>query len=147
MDASRGPRGQERRPRLIFGNGTVAFSGIDLTTWILGGALVGVLVDRGMTGGLSRLLGDLVAGVLGALAAIALLGYFTHRASYGFGGRLAVAVLGGAIFAAAHGAQYRRPRRWPPPGTPIAAEDASANEPASEPAPADETSRTPTATV
>ena len=120
------------------------FSGIDLTTWILGGALVGVLVGRAMTGGLTRLLGDLVAGVLGALAAIALVGYFTNLASHGFGGRLAVAMVGGAIFAAAaHGAQYRRPRRGPPPGSPVA--DASSKEPEPEAAPTDETSPMPTA--
>jgi hypothetical protein len=130
---------------VILASGAITFSGVELTLWILGGGLVGVLVGRGIAGGLSRLVGDLVAGVLGALAAIALVSYFVDLASYSFGGRLVVAMVGGAIFVAAvHGSQYRRARRPAPPAqsATTAAEDLSTREP--EP---DDSYPTPTATT
>ncbi len=128
------------------------FSGVDLALWLLGGALIGVLVGRWMSGGLralSTLLGDLIAGTLGALAAIALVGYFVNLAGYSVGGRLVVALVGGAIFVAlARGAQYRRTRR--PVATPrseIATPDETSTTPRAidDTYRADDGSRTPTA--
>jgi uncharacterized membrane protein YeaQ/YmgE (transglycosylase-associated protein family) len=129
----------------------VNVSHTDLTLWLLGGALVGILVGRWMTGGLralAALLGDLFAGALGALTAIALVSYFVNLASYSVGGRLAVALVGAAIFVAVvRGVQYKRARRPPTPAAVTPPDQTSATPPPNDAYHADDTPHAPPATA
>jgi uncharacterized membrane protein YeaQ/YmgE (transglycosylase-associated protein family) len=76
---------------------TVTFS--DLALQIIAGAIAAGLVGRALRGGGFGLIGDLVIGVLGALAANFVVGYFGlfNLTQYGLMGELIVAIIGALL--------------------------------------------------
>jgi len=82
---------------MVLGAFTVTFS--DLALQIIAGAIAAGLVGRAFRGGGFGLLGDLVIGVLGALAANFVIGYFAlfNLTQYGLMGELIVAIIGAIL--------------------------------------------------
>ena len=82
---------------MVLGAFTVTFS--DLALQILAGAIAAGLVGRALRGGGFGLLGDLVIGVLGALAANFVVGYFAlfNLTRFGLMGELIVAIIGAIL--------------------------------------------------
>ena len=76
---------------------TVTFS--DLVLQIVAGAIAAALTGRAMTGAGFGLVGDLVIGVIGAIAANFVVGYFAlfNLAHYGLLGELIVAIIGAVL--------------------------------------------------
>jgi uncharacterized membrane protein YeaQ/YmgE (transglycosylase-associated protein family) len=76
---------------------TVTFS--DLVLQIVAGAIAAALTGRAMSGAGFGLLGDLVVGVIGAIAANFVVGYFAlfNLAHYGLPGELIVAIIGAVL--------------------------------------------------
>jgi uncharacterized membrane protein YeaQ/YmgE (transglycosylase-associated protein family) len=82
---------------MVLGAFTVTFS--DLALQIIAGAIAAGLVGRAFRGGGFGLLGDLVIGVLGAIAANFVVGYFAlfNLTQYGLMGELIVAIIGAIL--------------------------------------------------
>jgi uncharacterized membrane protein YeaQ/YmgE (transglycosylase-associated protein family) len=82
---------------MVLGAFTVTFS--DLALQIIAGAIAAGLVGRALRGGGFGLIGDLVIGVLGALAANFVVGYFGlfNLTQYGLMGELIVAIIGAIL--------------------------------------------------
>jgi uncharacterized membrane protein YeaQ/YmgE (transglycosylase-associated protein family) len=110
---------------MILGAFSYTVSVSDLTLWILGAALAGVSIGQLMAGRFMELVGDLIAGIVGGLAAVGLVGFLMDMAALGFWTRPVVAVVGAAILVGLvrGGGHYRRmhtPASSPlsPPTTP-----------------------------
>ena len=76
---------------------TVAFS--DFALQIIVGAIAGGIVGRAMRGGGFGLLGDLLIGAIGAIAAVFVVSYFAlfNIKQYGLTGELIVAAVGAIL--------------------------------------------------
>jgi uncharacterized membrane protein YeaQ/YmgE (transglycosylase-associated protein family) len=82
---------------MVLGAFTVTFS--DLALQIIAGAIAAGMAGRAMRGGGFGLLGDLVIGALGALAANFVVGYFAlfDLTRFGLLGELIVAIIGAIL--------------------------------------------------
>jgi len=82
---------------LVLGAFTVTFS--DLALQIIAGAIAAGLVGRALRGGGFGILGDLVFGVIGAIGANFVVGYFGlfNLTQYGLIGELIVAAIGAIL--------------------------------------------------
>jgi uncharacterized membrane protein YeaQ/YmgE (transglycosylase-associated protein family) len=82
---------------MVLGAFTVTFS--DLALQIIAGAIAAGVVGRALRGGGFGLIGDLVIGVFGAIAANFVVGYFGlfNLTQYGLMGELIVAIIGAIL--------------------------------------------------
>jgi uncharacterized membrane protein YeaQ/YmgE (transglycosylase-associated protein family) len=78
--------------------GTVSLTLNDLALWILAGALVGVLTGQLMRGKGFGILGDLLFGAVGAVLSNYAAGFVVNMTTYGFVGRIVVALIGAVLF-------------------------------------------------
>lgn len=96
---------------MILGAFTVTFS--DLALQIIAGAIAAGLAGRAMRGGGFGILGDLVIGVIGAIVANFVVGYFGlfNLTQFGLMGELVVAIIGAILLVVLiHLATFRRVR-------------------------------------
>lgn len=82
---------------MVLGAVTVTFS--DLALQIIAGAIAAGLVGRAFRGGGFGILGDLLIGAIGAIAANFVVGYFSlfNLGQYGLIGELIVAIIGAIL--------------------------------------------------